>query len=94
LAVTKLTLKKCFTHILYVSVHWAADRLMRMVLLLMTITKSADYVIHLNCIEDILYKSKIVNPLLSRLMTVTLEVSYVPIVTMINVINRKTLTLA
>jgi len=53
--------------------------------------KGADYAIHLNSIEDILYR--IVIPVLKRFVTLTLEDTYIPIVTMISVINGKILSL-
>ena len=59
----------------------------------MTIMKSVDYAIHLNIIEDKQWKLKAEFPVLKMFMTFTLEVSYAPIVPMINVINEKILTL-
>ena len=55
--------------------------------------KSVDYAIQINCKEAIQHKLKIVVSVLKIFVTLTLEVSSVPIVTMIIVINGKILTL-
>jgi hypothetical protein len=51
--------------------------------------KSVDYATHVNCIEDMLYKLKVVIPVLKRCVTLILEVTYAPIVIMINVISGR-----
>ena len=83
--------KKCSSHVEYVYIHWAARHPVRIVLLLMTMTKSVVYAIHVNCKEDMQYKLKIVIPVLKIFVNLTLEASYAPIVTTINVINEKNL---
>ena len=52
------------------------------------------YVMHVNCIEDTLYKLKTLIPVLKMFVNLTLMVSSVLIVTMINVINGNMLTQA
>jgi hypothetical protein len=51
--------------------------------------KSVDYATHVNCIEDMLYKLKIVIPVMKRCVTLILEGIYVLVATMINVINGR-----
>ena len=70
-----------------VCIHWGAGHPVKFVLLLMTMTKSVDYAIHVNCIEDMQCILTIVIPIMKMSVTVTLEVLYVPIVTMVNMIN-------
>ena len=62
---------------------------MTIVSLLMTMMKSIDNAIHSNCTEDIQCKLKAVVPVSKRFVTLRLEFSYAPIVTMVNVINGK-----
>jgi hypothetical protein len=50
-------------------------------------TKSVDYAIHVNYLEDKQCKLKTVIPVFKGFVTLTIEVSYAPIITMINVIN-------
>jgi hypothetical protein len=57
----------------------------------MTIRKSANYAIHVNCIEAMLYKVKTVVPVLKRFVTLTLEDTYAPIANMTNVISGRIL---
>ena len=61
----------------------------RIIVLLMNVMKSVDYAIHVKCIEDMKFKLKAVIPVF--FVTLILEVSSVPVVTMINMINRRTL---
>jgi hypothetical protein len=56
--------------------------------------KSVNYAIHVNCREDMQCKLRTVIHVLKRFVTLIIEDSYAPIVTMINVINGKMLTLA
>ena len=60
--------------------------------LLMTIMKSANYVILVNYIEDMQHKLKDVIHVLKRFVTLTLEDICAPIVTMTNVISGRILT--
>ena len=53
----------------------------------MSTMKSVDYAIHLNLLEDMQYKLNTIIPVLKRFMTLTLEDTYVPIVTMIDLIS-------
>jgi len=55
--------------------------------------ESVDNVISANCKEDMQCELKTAIPILKMFVTLTLEVSYAPIVTMINVINGKIFTL-
>ena len=59
----------------------------------MTIMKTVDYPIRVNCTEGTRFKLKTVVPVLKIFVTLTLDVSYARIVTMTNVIKGKTLTL-
>ena len=74
-------------HVHCVCIHWLACPPGGIVLFLMTMTKSVDCTIHINCIEDMQWKLKTVIPVLKMFETLTLEVFYLPIVTMINLIN-------
>ena len=87
-------IEKCFTHVHYVCLYYAPGLLVRIVLLLMTIMNIAGYAIHLNCIKDTQCNLITAISVLKRFVTLTLEVSYASIVTMINVIHRRSLTLA
>ena len=83
-------------HYMLVYIDWAAGHRVKIVLLLMTVitvVKSVDYTIHVNCIEGIQCELKNVIPILKMFVTLTLMVSTVPIVTQINVINEKIITL-
>ena len=55
------------------------------------IAKSVDYAIHVNCIENMLYKLRIVIFILMRFVTLTLKDTYAPIITVISPINGKIL---
>ena len=85
--------KKSFIHVHSVCIHWAADHAVRIVLLLMIVMKSVDYSIQVNCINDLKCKLKTVIPVL-KFVTLIQEVFSTSIVTMINTINGKILTLA
>jgi hypothetical protein len=50
---------------------------------------SADYATYVNCIEDMLYKLKVVIPVLKRCVTLILEDTYALIAIMTNVISGK-----
>ena len=53
----------------------------------MSSMKSVDHAIHLNLLEDMQYRLNTIIPVLKRFMTLTLEDTYVPIVTMIDLIS-------
>ena len=86
-------IKKYFTHVHYVCIHWTAGCHVRILLLLVTIIKSVDYATYVNYTEDIHCKLKTEIPVLERFATLIQGVSYAPIVTIISVINGKILTL-
>ena len=56
---------------------------------MMSIMKSVDSAIHLNWLEEMQHKLNTVIPVLNRFMTLTLEDSYAPIVTMIDLISGR-----
>jgi len=60
----------------------------------MNIINSVDYAAHVNCIEDMQCKLKTVIPVLKRFVTLKLEVSYAPIITIISMISEERPTLA
>ena len=73
----------------YFCIHLTAGHLVRIVILLMTIVKSLDYAIHVNCIKNMQWKLKTEIHVLNLFVNLTIDVYSVPIVTMKNVINGK-----
>ena len=85
--------EKTSTHVHCVWIHWASGHPVRGALLLITMTKIVDCAIHVNCIEDIQWKLKTVIPVLKTFVTLTVKFSFVLIVTIVNVINKKLLNM-
>ena len=75
--------KQCSVHVQYACIHSAAGHPVRIVQLTSMIG-IVDYEIGVNGIKDMQYMLKTVIPVLKRFVTLTLEHSYAPIVTMIN----------